>query len=69
MFGTKRPAGGGALEVTATVLSLGTNKLIARGAKWLRQNGLMQYVLPVVLLNECFGAYRIYLAGGAMGYW
>jgi len=69
MFDYRRPAGGGALEVTATVLSLGSNKLVARGANWLRQNGLMQYVLPVLLLNEGFGAYRAYLAGGAMGFW
>ena len=63
------PTGRYALEVTATVLSLGTNKLVAPGVRWLRQNGLTQYVLPVLLLNEGFGTYRVYLAGGAMGYW
>lgn len=58
-----------ALEVTATLLSLGTNKLVTGGARWLKHNGLMQYVLPVLLLNEAFGAYRVYLAGRAMGFW
>ncbi len=67
---TNRPShSGGALEITATVLSLGTNKLVARGAVWLRRKGLMQYVLPAILLNEAFGAYRAYMAGGAIGLW
>lgn len=57
------------LDVAATVLSLGTNKLVARGAGWLNRNGLIKYVVPVLLLNEGFGAYRAYLAGGAMGLW
>ncbi len=57
------------LEVTATVLSLGTNKLVARGAGWLKRKGLIKYVVPVLLMNEAFGAYRAYLAGGAMGFW
>ena len=69
MLNNRRSAGGGALEITATVLSLGTNKLVARGAEWLRRKGLMQYVLPALLLNEGFGAYRVYMAGGAMGLW
>jgi len=69
MFSNRRSTGGGALEITATVLSLGTNKLVAGGAAWLRRKGLMQYVLPVLLLNEGFGAYRAYLAGGTLGYW
>jgi hypothetical protein len=59
----------GALEATTTVLSLGTNKLVRRGAGWLRRKGLFQYVVPLLLLNEGFGAYRAYLAGGALGYW
>lgn len=59
----------GALAATATVLSLGTNKLVGRGAGWLRRKGLVKYVLPLLLLNESFGAYRAYLAGGAMGLW
>ena len=66
---TNKPTASRALEVTATVLSLGTNKLVARSAGWLRANGLMKYVLPVLLLNESLGAYRAYLAGGAMGLW
>ena len=61
--------GRGALEVRVTVLSLGTNKVVARGAGWLKRNGLMKYVVPVLLINEGFGAYRAYLAGGAMGLW
>jgi hypothetical protein len=63
------PIGRTALEVTATVLSLGTNRLFARGAGWLRRNGLVKYVLPVLLVNEGLGAYRVYIAGGAMGFW
>ena len=63
------PTGRAALEVTATVLSLGTNKLVARGAGWLKRNGLMKYVVPVLLMNEGLGAYRAYIAGGAMGLW
>jgi hypothetical protein len=59
----------GALGVTATVLSCGTNKLVGRGAGWLRRKGLFQYVAPLLLVNEGFGAYRAYLAGGALGYW
>jgi len=58
-----------ALDVAATVLSLGTNKLVARGAGWLKRNGLIKYVLPVLLVNEGFGAYRVYAAGGAIGWW
>ena len=69
MFSNRRLIRGGALELTATVLSLGTNKLVARGAEWLRRKGLMQYVLPALLLNEGLGAYRAYMAGGAMGFW
>ena len=69
MFSNRRSAGGGALEITATVLSLGTNKLVARGSEWLRRKGLIQYVLPALILNEGFGAYRVYLAGGSMGFW
>jgi hypothetical protein len=59
----------GALEATATVLSLGVNKLVGRGAGWLKRKGLFQYVVPLLLVNEGFGAYRAYLAGGALGYW
>lgn len=59
----------GALKVTATVLSLGTNKLVGRGAGWLRRTGLLQYVAPLLLLNEGFGAYHVYLGGGDLGYW
>jgi hypothetical protein len=58
-----------AVELAATVLSLGTNKLVARGAAWLKRHGLVKYVLPVLLVNEGFGAYRVYAAGGAFGWW
>jgi hypothetical protein len=53
----------------ATILSLGTNKLVGRGAAWLKQNGLVKYVVPLLLLNEAFGASRVYAAGGALGWW
>lgn len=56
-------------EVIATVLSLGTNKLLARGSGWLTRKGLTKYVLPTLLLNEAFGAYRAYIAAGAIGIW
>ena len=58
-----------AVEIAATVLSLGTNKLLARGSRWLTRNGLARYVMPALLLNEAFGAYRAYLAAGAVGFW
>jgi hypothetical protein len=57
------------VEVAATVLSLGTNKIFARGSGWLTRNGLTKYVLPTLLLNEAFGAYRAYVAAGALGFW
>jgi hypothetical protein len=57
------------LEATATVLSFGTNKLVARGASWLKRNGLTKYVVPALLANEAFGAYRAYLAMGMSGWW
>jgi hypothetical protein len=57
------------LEVVVTILSFGTNKLVARGAAWLKRNGLVKYVLPVMLANEGFGAYRVYIAGGSIGWW
>ena len=60
---------GRALEATATVLSLGTNKLVGRGASWLKRNGLTKYVVPALLVNEAFGAYRAYLAMGMSGWW
>lgn len=69
MSSSQRPIARSALELVATVLSLGTNKLVSRGSGWLKQKGLMKYMLPVVLLNEGFGAFRAYLAGGAMGLW
>jgi hypothetical protein len=52
-----------------TVLSLGTNKLLTRGSGWLTRRGLTKYVLPALVLNEAFGAYRAYLAAGAIGVW
>lgn len=58
-----------ALDVTATVLSLGANKLVAHGTDWLKRKRLLKYVVPVLLLNEGLGAYRAYLAGGALGLW
>jgi len=58
-----------ALDVTVTILSLGTNKLVARGTSWLTSHGLVRYVVPAVLLNEAFGAYRVFAAGGALGWW
>jgi hypothetical protein len=56
-------------DMTVTILALGTNKLVGRGTGWLRRNGLIQYVLPLLLLNESFGAYRVYVAGSAAGWW
>ena len=58
-----------ALDATATVLSFGTNKLVSRGSGWLRRHGLTRYVVPLLLANEAFGAYRVYLAGGVGGWW
>ena len=58
-----------ALDAVATVLSFGTNRLVSRGAAWLARNGLTRYVVPALLLNEAFGAYRAYLALGATGWW
>ena len=51
------------------MLSLGANQLVAHGGRCLKRNGLIKYVMTVLLLNEGFGAYRAYLAGGAMGLW
>ena len=65
----KAGAASRALDVTTTILSLGTNKLIHRGTGWLTRHGLVRYVVPVLLLNEAFGAYRAFVAGGAMGWW
>jgi hypothetical protein len=62
-------AGRRALDVTVTILSLGTNKLVARGTVWLTRHGLVRYVVPALLLNEAFGAYRAFAAGGALGWW
>ena len=61
--------GGRAIEAASTILSFGTNKLVRRGSSWLRRNGLARYVVPALLLNEAFGAYRIYLAAGTTGWW
>ncbi|HEY0013124.1 MAG TPA: hypothetical protein VGB79_09770 [Allosphingosinicella sp.] len=58
-----------ALDVTVTILSLGTNKLIHRGTGWLTRHGLVRYVVPAIVLNEAFGAYRAFVAGGALGWW
>lgn len=70
-FGTAR--GGGAasrmVEAVSTILSFGTNKLVRRGSSWLKRNGLAKYVVPALLANEAFGAYRVYLAGGMSGWW
>lgn len=57
------------VELVVTVLSLGTNKLVARGSGWLTRKGLTKYVLPALVLNESFGVYRAYLAAGAIGGW
>jgi hypothetical protein len=66
------PAQGGfgrrALDVTATILSLGTNKLIARSTGWLARHGLVRYVVPALVLNEAFGAYRVFVAADAFGW-
>jgi len=61
--------GGRALEAASTILSFGTNKLVRRGSSWLKRNGLAKYVVPALLVNEAFGAYRIYLAAGTTGWW
>ena len=52
-----------------TILSLGMNKLVLQGAGWLQANGLLRYVLPLLLANEAFGAWRAYEAGAAIGWW
>lgn len=57
------------LGVVGTLLSFGTDRLVRRGAGWLKRNGLMRYVVPLLLLNEGFGAYRAYAAGSAIGWW
>lgn len=57
------------LDVAVTVLSLGTNKLMSRGTGWLKRNGLASYVVPALLINEGFGAYRAYYVIGANGWW
>jgi len=64
-----RRGAGGAAELTATILSLGTNRLVRRGAAWLRARGLTRYVLPALLANEAFGAWRAWLALDAAGWW
>ena len=61
--------GARALEVAVTVLSLGTNKLLKRGTGWLTRNGLAAYVVPALVVNEAFGAYRAYLVLGGGGWW
>lgn len=53
----------------ATLLSFGTDRLIRRGSGWLKRNGLVRYVVPLLLLNEGFGVYRAYVAGSAIGWW
>ena len=58
-----------ALDVSVTILSLGTNKLLHRGTGWLTRHGLVRYVVPAIVLNEAFGAYRAFVAGGALGWW
>ncbi len=58
-----------AADAAATVLSFGANKLVARGLVWLNRNSLARYVLPALLINEALGVYRIYLTGGAVGWW
>ena len=70
-LGAARRSGFGsrAIEATSTILSFGTNRLVRRGSSWLKRNGLAQYVVPALLLNEAFGAYRIYLAAGTTGWW
>jgi hypothetical protein len=57
------------LEVAATLLSLGTNKLVRAGLPWLKRKGLAHYFVPALLVNEAFGAYRAYLAMGMTGWW
>lgn len=58
-----------ALEAASTVLSFGTNRLVRQGSSWLKRNGLAKYVVPALLINEAFGAYRVYLAAGMGGWW
>lgn len=58
-----------ALGFAGTLLSFGTDRLVRRGAGWLKRNGLIRYVVPLLLLNEGFGAYRAYVAGSAIGWW
>jgi hypothetical protein len=57
------------LDVAATILSFGTNKLIGRAGTWLHRRGMTKFILPMLLMNEGFGAYRVYLAGGMSGWW
>lgn len=66
-----RPAAlsGRALNVAATVLTLGTSNMLRWGSDWLSRNGLARFVLPALLANECFGAWRIYAAGSTAGWW
>ena len=63
------PIGSRILDAAATVLSLGTNKLVKAGLPWLRRNGLARYVVPALLVNEAFGAWRAYLVMGSAGWW
>jgi hypothetical protein len=57
------------LALLATVLTLGTSNVLGWGMRWLSRNGLARYVLPALLANECFGAWRVYAAGSAAGWW
>ena len=61
--------GARALDVAVTLLSLGTNKLLKKGTGWLTRNGLAAYIVPALVVNEAFGAYRAYLVIGAGGWW
>ena len=58
-----------AVDLLSTILSLGTNRILRRWIGGLRAHGLIGCALPVLLINEGFGAYRIYLSGAAAGWW
>ena len=65
----EHPGLGRVLDAAVTIVSFGTNKLIGRATGWLQRNGLVRLILPALIVNEGFGAYRVYVAGGAFGWW
>jgi hypothetical protein len=51
------------------VLTFGAGGLVRGWAERLRRSGFGHYVIPVLLANEAFGAWRVYAAGSAIGWW